>query len=297
MEKFTTKSPNKTFDPLMMGDDITEVVNIYTDFFAEISNITWDAPSSRGAEEWTLHETIAHLCALNGAGLESIRHGLAGKSYTFEGLSDRYAFNDYNRQGIDANLGLSREALFAKFLEIHQEAADIAGDLTPKQAETEMSMPIYNRPVQIIEALGIIFIHAGIFHAAQVAEPAEVAPLWTRLSPEVRQRGIGRVMRALSLLYRYDLAGDLRATFQFEVEGSGGGKWHVQVAPGTTSSGVGPVENPDLIIRLRDTGIFCRMFTGRMNLLLFLLTGKIKLRGNLRLFLRFGSLFSVDARK
>jgi hypothetical protein len=38
------------------------------------------------------------------------------------------------------------------------------------------------------------------------------------------------------------------------------------------------------------------MFTGRFNLPIVLLTGQLKLRGDLRLFPRFGSLFSVDAK-
>ena len=42
--------------------------------------------------------------------------------------------------------------------------------------------------------------------------------------------------------------------------------------------------------------LIVQMFTGRLNLPLVLLTGQLKLRGNLRLFPRFGSLFSVDAR-
>ena len=103
-------------------------------------------------------------------------------------------------------------------------------------------------------------------------------------------------MRALSLLYRYDLGGDLRATFVFQIDGPGGGSWYVDVSPDETSSGEGMVDHPSLILHMRKTDVFCRMMTGRFNPLLSLLTGQLKLRGNLRLFSRFGSLFSVDAR-
>ena len=143
-----------------------------------------------------MHESIAHLCALNGAGVESIKCSLAGQSYTFSGLDNRYEFNAYNRKGIDDHLDQSRDALCAEFLRIHDEAAEIASTLLPGQAERTLQMPIYNRPVRIAEALGIIVMHAGLIHAAQVAEPAGVPPLWTRLSPEIRHRQIGRVMRA-----------------------------------------------------------------------------------------------------
>jgi SCP-2 sterol transfer family protein len=135
-----------------------------------------------------------------------------------------------------------------------------------------------------------------LIHAAQVAEPAGAPPLWTRLSPEIRHRMIGRVMRAFSLLYRRDIGGSLRATLVFRVGGPGGGEWHVRVSPETATSGEGAVEAPKLVIHLRETDDFCRMVTGRTNLPLAVLSGRLRPRGDLRLFLRMNRLFSVDAR-
>jgi hypothetical protein len=182
-------------------------------------------------------------------------------------------------------------------LYILDQTAHIAGNLLPMQAEISSEMPIYNRPVKVIEAISIIMFHAGLHHTAQVAEPAGVPPLWMQLSPEIRHRVIGRVMRALSLLYRYDLGGDLQAAFVFRIDGPGGGNWYVDVSPTTSTAGEGLVERPGLVLHMNKTDVFCRMFTGRFNLPVVLLTGQLKLRGDLRLFPRFGSLFSVDARK
>ena len=92
-------------------------------------------------------------------------------------------------------------------------------------------MAIYNRPVKIVEALSIIMIHAGLFHSAQVAEPAGLPPLWTQLSPEIRHRVIGRTMRAFSLLVPPDIGGPLRTTLVFRVDGPGGGEWYVELSP------------------------------------------------------------------
>ena len=115
---------------------------------------------------------------------------------------------------------------------------------------------IYNRPVRIVEALSIIMIHASLFHSAQVAEPASHPPLWTQLSPEIRHRVIGRVMRAFSLLYRLDIGGPLRDTLVFRVDGAGGGEWYVALAPDAPTSGEGVVDHPGLVIHLRETAVF-----------------------------------------
>jgi hypothetical protein len=291
-----TSTLNKTFDPQTLADDLSEVHRIYVEFFAALDRSRWDTPVKGGPKEWTLHQTIAHLCALNGAGLASIQHTLHGEPYTFVGLEDRYKFRAYNRKGIEDLLDIPMEELFAECLGILEQASSFARGLQPGQAEREAQLPIYNRPVKFVEALGIIMSHAGLLHSAQVAEPAGVPPLWVQLSPEIRHRVIGRMMRAFSLLYRLDIGGPLRTTIAFHIDGPGGGDWHVDLSPHSPASDEGTVEHPGLLIHLRDTATFCRMLTGRLNRPIALISGDMKLRGDLRLFLRMSTLFSEDAR-
>lgn len=122
------------FDPQTLADDLCAVQRIYAEFFATLDETSWDKPVKRSGKEWIQHEMIAHLCALNGAGLE-------------------------------------------------------------------------------------IQIHAGLFHAAQVAEPSGHPPLWMQLPADIRHRVVGRVMRAFSLLYRCDIGGSLRTSIVFRVAG------------------------------------------------------------------------------
>lgn len=287
---------NETFDPKTLADDLTEVHQIYSRFFAALDESDWNKPVKGSPKEWNLHETIAHLVALNGDGLESIKHTLRGESYTFVGLEDRYKFNAWNRKGIDDHLHIPLKELCAKALDILDEAAHIARALRPDQAQLTAQMPIYNRPVSIAEALSIIIFHAGLAHAAQVAEPAGVPPLWMQHSPQFRHRMIGRVMRAFSLLYRLDFGGPLRDTIVFRIDGPDGGEWYVRLSPDAPTSGEGAVEHPGLVIHLRETAVFCQMLTGRFNLPIGLISGAMKPRGDLRLFLRMSTLFSIDAR-
>jgi hypothetical protein len=284
------------FDPKTLAEDLTEVHRIYSRFFARLDEADWDKPVKGSPKEWNLHETVAHLVALNGDGLESIKHTLRGEPYAFVGLEDRYNFNTWNRKGIDDHLDIPMQDLCARALDIIDECALIARTLTPEQAKLTARMPIYNRPVSIVEALSIITFHTGLAHATQVAEPAGVPPLRTQHSPEFLHHVVGRVMRAFSLLYRLDIGGTLRDTIVFRIDGSDGGEWYVKLSPDAPTSDEGVVENPGLVIHLRDTAVFCHMLTGRFNLPIGLITGAIKLRGDLRLFLRMSNLFSIDAK-
>ena len=70
---------NTILDPLTLADDLRDIHQIYARLFASPDTTRWDSPPRRGHKEWTQHETIAHLCALNGAGLDSIKHTLRGE--------------------------------------------------------------------------------------------------------------------------------------------------------------------------------------------------------------------------
>jgi len=152
-----------TFDPQTLADDLSEVQGIYARFFTRLDETRWDKPVKGNPKEWNLHETIAHLCALNGAGLESVKHTLRGETYTFSGLDTRYEFNAYNRRGIDDHRDIPTKELCAELLEILNSAASIVRDLRPEQAEITAQTPIYNRPVRIVEVLSIIMMHTVCF--------------------------------------------------------------------------------------------------------------------------------------
>ncbi len=291
-----TEPLNNTFDPQTLADDLMEVHRIYTNFFAGLNEADWDKPVKGWPKEWNQHETVAHLCALNGDGLESIKATLRSETFTFKGLESRYQFNAWNRAGINRYLALPREELCEKALNILKVSASIARSLTPEHAKLTARMPIYNRPVGILEALGIISFHTGLSHTTQVSESSGVSPLWTQLSPEIRHRIIGRVMRAFSLLYRLDIGGQLHTSIVFRVEGPGGGEWHVDLSPDAPCSAEGFVEHPELVIQLRKTDVFCQMLTGRLNLPLALINGDLKLHNDLRLFFRMSNLLSIDAK-
>jgi hypothetical protein len=69
---------NMTFDPQTLADDLSQARSVYAGFFANLDETSWDRPVKGGPKEWTLHETVAHLVALNGAGLESVQYALRG---------------------------------------------------------------------------------------------------------------------------------------------------------------------------------------------------------------------------
>ncbi len=283
------------YDPELLASDLSLVYQVYADFFSRLTRADWQRPSKHG--EWSLREVTAHLSALTRITQQGIQAALQGKSIRDPDLPDRFEFSHFNRKKIDAGLTMRIEDLYGSFLASLCQSIETASSLKPGEIDAAVEMPIYNRPVTVGELLGIQVVHPGLTHSAQIAEPAGVPPLWTQLPAETRHRVIGRVMRAMSLLYRTDLGGALEAVITFRVAGECGGNWYVDLSPKNPCSGEGQVERSDLSLWFRDTDTFFQMNTHRLNPYKAMLGGKLRMGGNLRLFLRFGSLFNVDARK
>jgi hypothetical protein len=288
--------PNEILDPQVLSLDLRAVRGVYTQFFDSIDPAALDRTGKADAGGWTLREVVAHLGALNGAGIESVRHTLRGESYTFEGLDDRYHFDGYNRAGIDRALALGDDAVIERAVGVLDDGERIARSLTPRQAATTAPLPIYNRPVRVDETLSIEVLHSGLLHGAQIADPAGEPPLWSHLDETIQHRLVGRLMLAFSLLYRLDLADGLRDSIAFTIDGPGGGDWYLDLRPDGADWHEGVLAHPGLRIRLRGTSILFRMATHRIRMPLALAVGDVRVRGHLRLFAGLGRLTSVDAR-
>ena len=86
-------------------------------------------------------------------------------------------------------------------------------------------------------------------------------------------------------------AGDLRATFQFNLSGEGGGDWAVAVAGGTCTVTEGKADKPDVTISMAADD-FVKMTSGELQPIVAFMQGKIKLQGDMNLAIKVQELFS-----
>lgn len=90
--------------------------------------------------------------------------------------------------------------------------------------------------------------------------------------------------------FQADKAGNTNATINFDLSGDGGGKWWVRIADGQATSGKGEGENPNLTL-LADAADFVRIIMGTLDPTAAFMQGKLKIKGDMGLAIKFQSLF------
>ena len=86
-------------------------------------------------------------------------------------------------------------------------------------------------------------------------------------------------------------AGDMRATYQFNLSGEGGGDWAVTVADGACTVIEGQAEKPGVTIGM-DADDFVKMIYGELQPVVAFMQGKIKLQGDTSLALKLQEIFA-----
>lgn len=85
--------------------------------------------------------------------------------------------------------------------------------------------------------------------------------------------------------FRSERAGDLRATYVFELDGEGGGSWTVRVGAGSLGVEDGSAAEADVTVRAKAED-WMAIVEGRMDPQLAYLTKRLRVTGNLQLALR-----------
>jgi len=99
------------------------------------------------------------------------------------------------------------------------------------------------------------------------------------------------IFAAMPGRFNKDAAKGLTATYQFDLSGDNGGKWHVIIADGTCTVKDGPAAAPSITITMTAQD-YVDMTSGKLNGQVAFMSGKLRIAGDMGLALRMQSLFA-----
>jgi len=103
---------------------------------------------------------------------------------------------------------------------------------------------------------------------------------------------VKETFEAMPTKFRADKATGTNATIQYDVSGEGGGSWHAVIKDGacTVKDGAAPSPNLTLQISAQD---WLDMVSGQQSGQTLFMSGKLKVKGDMGLAMKLGSMFSM----
>ena len=87
-------------------------------------------------------------------------------------------------------------------------------------------------------------------------------------------------------------AAGVNKTIQYEISGDGGGTWHAVIKDGTCAVAEGAGTNPALTLSMSAQD-WLDMTSGKQSGQMLFMSGKLKLKGDMGLAMKLGSMFSM----
>lgn len=98
----------------------------------------------------------------------------------------------------------------------------------------------------------------------------------------------------MSKAFKPQVAGNLNATYLFDVSGPGGGKWSLSIQDGKCNLKTGTVSSPTVTISISDQD-WLAIHNGSLNSQMAFMMGKLRVSGDMGLAMKLQSMFPGSA--
>lgn len=259
-----------------MISDFAEIRTIITQYLTQVPDEAWQLKTGKRDDDWTLHQTLAHVTAIAGVFNQTVDCALEGREFHTSKF-ERRDLSAWNECEIAQRASTSPQALTAQLLAELEGAEERYANLGPEDAEKPLYLRVYNRPARAIDFLDWQLSHLGVIHAAQLTRPLNLPPLWEQFSPDLVERQVDRFMRHFSYAYWQELGEGVVGDIHFQI---GANDWFLQMNPQGGDYGQGVPENPLFRMRFSSPQQFFGAFTFHISLLRAVVSGEIVVDGD-----------------
>jgi len=272
----------------------TQALQRCLEAFAKLDEKEWN----KKVNGWTAKDHLGHLAATTEAETMVLtRQALAGEPARIPGFEKREDIIPFREKCLENVRGLSTAELTQRLRAVVEEHLGILDSLSETDLDRPAMSPGWDRPGTIRD----LFFASYLFLPGQYQEIRKVAkkklPHWIEAStPEQVNYHMERVFQYMPLVFRSDKGGDMDVTYQFTMEGEGGGIWNIRIAEGKAEAGAGAADPFDAEIATKPQ-FWIDLANGDLNPVTAIMPGplrKVKIAGNLGLAMKLSALFSVE---
>jgi putative sterol carrier protein len=261
------------------------------DAFAQLDDKEW----AKKVSEFTAKEHLAQLVSTTESEtLPITRQAVAGQKPGVPGFEKRADAIPFRAAAMatckDAPVSELLERLKTGVTE-HYEMLDTVSEA---DLDIDTQSPAWDRPgtVRDLFFAGYLFL-PGQYQDIRKANKKKL-PHWVESgTPDQVNFQMGRIFHYMPLIFRSDRGADLTATYQFTMEGAGGGQWSLAIADGRADAADGEVAEHDIEIKTKPN-LWIDLTTGELNAPMAIMTRKVKIGGNAGLAMKLSDLFSAE---
>jgi putative sterol carrier protein len=269
----------------------TQALQRCLDAFRQLDDKEW---SKKASDEWTAREHLGHLVITHEVETMPLtRQALAGEPANVPGFASREDMVPFRNQTLEQVKDVPVPDLLRRLEETFGEHIRMLDGLSEADLEKPIKSPAWDRPGTLRD----LFFASYLFLPSQYQEIRRVAkkklPHWIEASnTEQVNYHLNRIFHYMPLIYNPKVGGDMVATYQFTMEGEGGGQWSIRIDNGRAESSDGPADSFDAEVKTRPE-LWMDLSQGDLNPVWAITTRKVQLGGNPALAMKLGSLFSA----
>lgn len=270
----------------------TEALQRCLEGFSQLNDKEW---SKKASDEWTAREHLGHLVITKE--VETIpltQQALAGEPPNIPGFQKREDMIPFRNSTLEQVRDVPVPDLLKRLEATVNEHIAMLDALGEADLDRSAQSPAWDRPGTIRD----LFFAAYLFLPSQYQEIRRVAkkklPHWIEASnPDQINYHMSRIFHYMPLIFNPKAGGDMEATYQFTMEGEGGGQWSVKIGNGRADSADGPSDPFDAEIKTKPA-LWMDLSQGDLNPVWAITTRKVQLGGNAALAMKLSTLFTAQ---
>lgn len=260
--------------------------------FPKLEDKEW---GKKVSDAWSAKEHLASLVGtMDSETMPLTKQNLAGEAPNIPGFGQRSDMHQFRDQIAQSLKDLPASELLAKMRTSYEEHIALLESLSDSDLDKPARSPGWDRAGTIRD----LFFASYLFLPSSYQEIRRAAkkklPHWVESStPEQVNYQMGRIFHYMPLIFHSDRGADVTATYQFTMEGEGGGQWALNIGGGKAEASDGEAAEHDIEIKTKPQ-LWIDLTSGDLNPAMAIMTRKVKIGGNASLAMKLSDLFSAE---